>query len=75
MNPHELSKIVALHVSKLQASDATLAFHHDSLVFDCPALYYLLDEPYAEWVLQAVANAANVTISSEGLFHHARRTY
>ena len=72
MNPHELSKIAALHVSKLQASDATLAFHHDSLVFDCPALYYLLDEPYAEWMLQA---AANVTISSEGFFHHARRTY
>ena len=55
----------ALLVSELRASDETLAFHRESLVFDCLSLYYILAEPYSERVLQAGVDVANVTISSE----------
>ena len=65
MNMSEPSKASALHVSELRASDATLAFHRESLVFDCLSLYYILDEPYAERALRAGVDVANVTISSE----------
>ncbi len=66
MNAPEPTKAEALYVSELRASEETLAFQRDALVFDCLALYYILDNPYAERVLQAGINAVNVTISAEG---------
>ena len=65
MNTSEPSVTAALHVSELRASEETIAFHRESLVFDCLSLYYILDEPYTERVLQAGVDVANVTISSE----------
>ena len=65
VNMPEASKAAALHVSELQASADTLAFHRESLVFDCLSLYYILDAPYSERVLEAGVDVANVTISSE----------
>jgi membrane dipeptidase len=65
MDIEENRKTVATHISELRASNETLKFHHDALVFDCLSLYYVLDEPYAERILKAGVNAVNVTISSE----------
>ncbi len=54
-----------LFVSELRASEQTLAFQRDSLVFDCLSLFYVLDEPYTERCLAGGVDAANVTFSSE----------
>lgn len=51
--------------ANLRAEAKTLAFHRETLVFDCLSLYYLLDEPYAERALEGGVNATNVTFGTE----------
>lgn len=43
----------------------TLAFHHETFIFDCLALYYVLDDTYAQRALGAGVNAVNVTFAAE----------
>jgi len=47
------------------ASDATLAFHRRTLVFDCLSLFYIIEEPYAEEALAGGVDVTNVTFGTE----------
>ena len=49
----------------LGAEPETNQFHSEILVFDALFLYYILDEPYAERVLEGGVNATNVTFAVE----------
>src|SRR5436305_382020 len=44
---------------------ATLAFHHETLIFDCLSLPYVLDEPYAGRMHEAGVDATNLTVAAE----------
>ena len=50
---------------ELTADPATLRFHEQSFVFDALSLYYVIEEPYAERLLQGGVNATNVTFAVE----------
>lgn len=54
-----------LFVSKLRASEETLAFHRRTLVFDCLSLFYILDPPYTERCMEGGVDVVNVTFESE----------
>ena len=54
-----------LFVSELVASEDTLAFHGDTLVFDCLSLFYILDPPYTQRLLEGGVDVVNVTFESE----------
>ncbi len=54
-----------LHVSELKASNETVHFHQETLVFDCTALFYVLDEPFTERMREGGVNVANVTFGAE----------
>ena len=48
------------------ADEAAKQFTQDTFIFDCLALFYILDEPWAQRCVEAGVNAANVTFSAEG---------
>lgn len=47
------------------ADAGTRAFHHQTLVWDCLSLFYVLDEPYTQQVLEGGVNVTNVTFGTE----------
>lgn len=47
------------------ADPETQAFHHRTLVWDCLSLFYVLDEPYTQEVLEGGVNVTNVTFGTE----------
>jgi len=49
----------------LTAGEEARRITRDSLVFDCLSLYYALDSPYTERILEGGVNVANVTFSAE----------
>jgi membrane dipeptidase len=49
----------------LGAEPETIQLHSEILVIDALSLYYVLDEPYAERVLEGGVNATNVTFAVE----------
>lgn len=49
----------------ITASSEAIAFTRNTLVFDCLALYYTLEEEYASRCLEAGVNACNVTFGAE----------
>ena len=54
-----------LYVSPLAASEETLRFQEDQIVFDGLTMAAVLDEPYTERWLEAGVNAVNITVHSE----------
>ena len=48
------------------ADEAAKRFTQDTFIFDCLALFYTLDEPWAQRCVEAGVNAANVTFAAEG---------
>jgi len=51
--------------AELKADEDTLAFHERAFVFDALSLYYVLDEPYTERLLEGGVNGTNVTFAVE----------
>jgi membrane dipeptidase len=49
----------------LTAGAEAVALTRDALVFDCLSLYYTLDSPYTERILEGGVNVCNVTFSAE----------
>lgn len=49
----------------IRADAKTLAFHRETLVFDCLSLFYILDEPYAQEALEAGVNVTNCTFGTD----------
>ncbi len=49
----------------LFASDEAVSLTRGSLVFDCLSLYYTLESPYTERILEGGVNVCNVTFSAE----------
>jgi len=47
------------------ASQQTLAFQRNTLVWDCLSLYYILDEPYTQQALEGGVNVTNCTFGTE----------
>jgi membrane dipeptidase len=52
-------------MSASRADPQTLALHRKSLVFDCLALKYVLDEPYLGRMREGGVDAINMTVASE----------
>lgn len=51
--------------ARVLADSSTLAFHRKTLVWDCLSLFYILDEPYTQQVLEGGVNVTNVTFGTE----------
>ena len=47
------------------ASQKTLAFQRNTLVWDCLSLFYILDEPYTQQALEGGVNVTNCTFGTE----------
>lgn len=59
--------------SEIRAGAGTLAFHRQQIVFDCLALYYLLDQPYVDRALEGGVTGVNLTFVIEEEWDEALR--
>jgi membrane dipeptidase len=52
-------------MTDLTAGPDAIRLTRESVVFDCLSLYYTLDEPYTDRILEGGVNACNVTFAAE----------
>ncbi|MBI4183194.1 MAG: membrane dipeptidase [Proteobacteria bacterium] len=58
---------------KLRADQRAIDFTNKTLVFDCLALYYVLEDRYAERCLAGGVNASNITFAAEASWDETLR--